>query len=174
MHGWVRLSVASVMELEAGPMGFGFAARWHPEGKRVEQHPLQRPRSPRRRVRLWRKAWPRFAPAQLSARGAQPGERVPTSVDLEDAWLQYFLRRCTGVPWCFRRPGGADAWQCRFHAPLVDRTSVFDRTARGPSNEPLHPPNTLLTALACSARCTGWHGRGSRLGSTNRARRALS
>ena len=53
MHGRVSLSVTLSRELDAGPMGHGRAARWHPEGKRLEQRPLERPGSPRRRVRLW-------------------------------------------------------------------------------------------------------------------------
>ena len=132
------------------------------------------PRSPRRRVCLWCRSAPRFTPAHLlshrcAARRAglyhqRSGGRMVAVLSAALHWGAMVL---------------PSPWRCRcqnacFCAPLVDRTSVFDRTARGPSNEPLHPPNTLLTALACSARCTGWHGRGSRLGSTNRARRALS
>ena len=122
-------------------MGFGSLPADSPEGKQVEQHPLQLPGSPRRRVRLWCRSAPRFAPAHLSATGAQPGERIPTSVELEDAWLQYFHRGCTRVQWSLRRPGGAGARRVPFALRLwIGQVSLTGRHAA-----PRTSPANILT-----------------------------
>ena len=82
-------------------------------------------------------------------------------------WLH---EAATVVPSSARR----SVHDARISAYNVERTTIFSRTARAGSKEPMQPPHMSLTALARFAQCTGFQERSSRPSSSDGAVTALS
>ena len=145
-----------------------------PPATAVEQRPLERPVSPRRWVQRWRWSCPRRRRASsfycwCAKSGDDPcpkrsGGRLFTA---SATWVHETATVFTSS----MRRSGRDAW---ISATMVDTTTIFGRTARTRSKEPMQPAHTFLTALARFAQCTGFYERCSRPSSSDGAVTSVS
>ena len=172
-----RPPLALSSQLEANGLAFGGAVFDTPLATVVEQRPLQRPTPPRKQVQRRRWCCPELGWSTASAIFSSWCAKSGGAASLERSG-----RRMIAMParWLHRSAVVVPAWlrwsahDSRISATFVDGTTTFGRTARARLKEPMQPENTLLTARARFARCTGFQVLGSSPSSRNGAITTLS